>query len=55
MNNIDKAIIKIKHDIDVNNRCLKEETIQPIKRLLELSIQFDRELLELLEVKDEKR
>lgn len=55
MNNVDKAIIKIKHDIDVNNRCLKEETIPAIKRLLELSIQFDRELLELLEVKDEKR
>ena len=45
---IEKIKIKIEHDIKVNERCLKEE-IQPLtKRLLELWIEYDKELLELL-------
>lgn len=51
MDKVDLAIIKIKHDIDVNKRCLQEETIPAVKRLLELCIKFDKELLEILEDK----
>ena len=56
MNNelrIENAIMKIKHDININKRCLQEETIPAVKRMLELAIQFDEELLEILESKGE--
>lgn len=42
------AKTKLELDVKVNDRCLKEYTGKDIKRLLELSIQFDKELLEIL-------
>ena len=49
----EKLITKIELDKEVNKRCLQEETIPAVKRMLELAIQFDEELLEILESKGE--
>lgn len=43
-----KAIIKIKHDIDVNKRCLQEESYDYVKRIIKLWLKYDEELLEIL-------
>lgn len=51
MDKVDLAIIKIKHDIDVNKRCLQEETSFAVMKLLQICIKFDEELLEILEEK----
>ena len=54
--NVVEAILKIKHDIDVNKRCLQEESYDYVKRILGLWLKFDEELLEILGgVNDSKR
>lgn len=45
---MEELIIKLEHDIKVNERCLKEEVDINIKRLLRLWISFDEELLEII-------
>lgn len=44
----EKLIYKIELDKEINKRCLKEETIPAIKRLLELCIEYDDELLKII-------
>lgn len=36
-------------DIEITKRCIEEETTPALKRLLELWLQYDYELLKLLE------
>lgn len=48
LNNIDKAIKRINKDIDVNERCLKEEMPDDLRRVIELQIEYDYELLKIL-------
>lgn len=43
-----ELIIKIKNDIKINERCLQEDLPKSCKRLLELWIDYDKELLELI-------
>lgn len=42
---------KILLDIEINKRCIEEETNSVIKRLLELWLEYDYELLALLKEK----
>lgn len=46
---INLAKEKIKLDIDVNKRCLKEDTSKHIKELLNQELRFDYELMDLLD------
>ena len=48
-----EIISKIENDLKVNEKCLQEETIKPIKKLLTLWIEYDKELLRMMkEIKD---
>ena len=40
---------KILLDIEINKRCIEEETTPALKKLLELWLEYDYELLKLLE------
>lgn len=45
---------KIENDIKVNERCLQEESVPSVKKLLTLWLEYDRELLRMMkEVKYE--
>lgn len=44
-----ELIIKLEHDIKVNERCLEERNLHPFTvELIELWIKFDEELLEII-------
>ena len=45
---MEDIIQKIENDLLVNNRCLQEDTDYFVKKLLELWIEYDKELLEML-------
>ena len=44
---------KIRLDIEINKRCLEEDIPELVKRILLLWIEYDYELLELLEEETE--
>ena len=48
LNNIDKAINRIKKDIKINERCLEEKMPNDMKELIKLQIKYDKELLDIL-------
>lgn len=45
---MEEIIQKIENDLLVNNRCLQENTDYFVKKLLELWIEYDKELLEMI-------
>ena len=49
-----ELIIKIENDIKINERCLQEDLRISCKRLLELWIDYDKELLELIDKNNTK-
>lgn len=44
-----ELIIKIKNDIKINERCLQEDLPKNYKRLLKLWLDYDKELLKLID------
>lgn len=44
-----ELIIKIKNDIKINERCLQEDLPKNYKRLLKSWLDYDKELLELID------
>ena len=43
---------KILLDIEINKRCLEEETSEAVKKLIELWLEYDYELLALIKEDD---
>ncbi len=50
LHNMEKAVAKIKKDLQVNQRCLQEKMPDDLKRVIELQVKYDNELLKLLDL-----
>ena len=50
LHNMEIAVGKIKKEIAVNERCLKEKMPDDLRRVIELQIEFEKKLLKLLDL-----
>lgn len=45
---MEELVMKIESDIEINKRCLKEETSETMKSMLKIWIKYDEELLTII-------
>ena len=50
LHNMERAVQKIKKDLQVNQRCLQEKMPDDLRKVIELQVKYDNELLKLLDL-----
>ena len=50
LHNMERAVKKIKKDLQVNPRCLQEKMPDDLRKVIELQVKYDNELLKLLDL-----